>query len=196
MRAILLFLLCLSPLLGSCSGSELVGIHIALEANGSGTLTARALVAPPDAAPAEGRTQGVQWRDRAALLASQGTFADIGQLQFGGIQFFGSTRRDQMPRIRVVVPRGPDSVWVKALTPDAEVRRRTAPVYDPTGKTKEIADAIRIEIRFPDTVVSAGVEPRGRGVDAGYERNQAWLIVPVRAALERGEDLVWDVSWK
>jgi hypothetical protein len=192
-RAIVI--LCLS-LAAACSDTELVGLHVRLETGGAGSFTARSVVIPNEASGAEGRTQGVQWKERAALLSSQGSFADIGQLQFGGIRFLGGTRRDEMPRLRVFVPRGPDAAWVAALVPDAEARRRAAKVYDPTGKTREIAGAIRIEVQFPETVISSGAEPRGRGVETSHERNRAWLVIPVTSALEKGDELVWDVSWK
>lgn len=187
---------CLLSLLAACSDTELVGIHIRLDANGSGVLTARSLTEPQEPGAAEARTQGVQWKDRAALSCSQGTFAQLSELQFGGIRFMGGMRRDEMPRLRIFVPRGPDVGWARALVPDLEGRRRSAKVYDPSGKTREIASGIRIEVQFPDTVISSGVEPRGRGVEASHERNRAWLIVPVTTALDKSDELVWDVSWK
>jgi hypothetical protein len=187
---------CLLCLLAACSDSELVGIHLRLDASGGGVITARALLEPQEAGPAEARTQGVTWKDRAALSSSQGTFAQVSELQFGGIRFLGGLRRDEMPRLRVFVPRGPDVAWAKVLVPDLEGRRRSAKVYDPSLKTREIAGAIRIEVQFPDTVISSGVEPRGRGVEAVHERNRAWLIIPVTTAQDKGDDLVWDVSWK
>jgi hypothetical protein len=187
---------CLLCLLAACSDSELVGIHVRLDANGGGVITARALLEPQEPGPAEARTQGVTWKDRAALTSSQGAFAQISELQFGGIRFLGGMRRDEMPRLRITVPRGPDVVWAKALVPELAARQRAAKVYDPSLKTREIAGALRIEIQFPDTVISSGVEPRGRGVEAVHERNRAWLIIPVPTAQDKGDDLIWDVTWK
>jgi hypothetical protein len=80
--------------------------------------------------------------------------------------------------------------------PDEPTRRALAAVQDPNNQSKEIAATIRLEVQFPDTVVSSGVEPAGRGIEATHERNRAHLILPVRNLLQPGSDLIWDVSWK
>ena len=101
-----------------------------------------------------------------------------------------------MPHLRVFVKRHPDLAWVQSLVPDQATRRDLARVHDPTGKTREIGDAIRLEVQVPDTVVSTGVQPAGRGIDTQHERNVAYLVLPVQNLLEKGDELVWDVSWK
>jgi hypothetical protein len=184
-------------LLASCSGSELVGIHIELGKAGTCTVTTRSLVETTTAGPVENRTRGVQWSARAALVCSQGTCQDLGNLEFGsgGIRF-AANLGDQQPHLRVFLKRGPGVDWLRALVPDDGARLPMAKVYDPTGKTKEIGDAVRLEITAPGEVVSSGVNPTGRGVEANLERKRAYLILPLRAITEPGDDLVWDVSWR
>ena len=188
----------LVSLFAACSDSELVGIHLKIGKDGTGTLTVRALQESTTPGPGEMRAQGVQWQERAFLVSSQGTFHQVDDIAFGGdeLRFKSGSKTDDMPHLRVTVKRRPDLTWVQSLVPDQQRRRDLARVHDPTGKTREIGDAIRLEVMVPDTVVSTGVQPAGRGIDAQHERNVAYLVLPVQNLLEKGDDLVWDVSWK
>ena len=188
----------LCSLFAACSDSELVGIHLKIAKDGSGTLTVRALQSSTTPGPGEQRAQGVQWQARAFLVSSQGAFRQVGEVSFGKdeLRFKMETKEDDMPHLRVRLKRQPGLSWVESLVPEQAVRRDLARVHDPTGKTHEIGDAIRLEVQCPDTVVSTGVQPAGRGIDAQHERNVAYLVLPVQNLLEKGDDLVWDVSWK
>ncbi|GAB4147289.1 MAG: hypothetical protein Fur0037_15440 [Planctomycetota bacterium] len=172
-----------------------MGIHVRLLRDGTGTLTARALSQPAEPGQAEAVVQGVAWLDRAELTFSQGSFQDVKDLSFGGIRFLGDVQNPDRPGLRILVPRGPDAAWVKALAPSEDLRRRIAKVYDPTGKSLDPAPSVRIDIVLPGNVVSAGVQPAGRGVEADHERDRAWLSIPIAKASEKGEELVFDVSW-
>ena len=185
-------------LFAACSDSELVGIHLKIAKDGSGTLTVRALQSSTTPGPGEMRAQGVQWQARAFLVSSQGAFHQVDDIAFGKdeLRFKSGSKTDDMPHLRVYVKRHPDLAWVQSLVPDQATRRDLARVHDPTGKTREIGDAIRLEVQVPDTVVSTGVQPAGRGIDTQHERNVAYLVLPVQNLLEKGDELVWDVSWK
>ena len=78
--ALLLWLL---PLLASCSGSEIVGLHIAVQPDGSAAITARALMESATPSHAEVLGTGVMWGRRAALTYTQGTVAKLEDLGFG-----------------------------------------------------------------------------------------------------------------
>ncbi len=197
MRRILAALTALTPLFTSCSDAEIVGLHIDLAADGSGTLTARALQPGADAGPAESTSGGIAWQTRAALVTSQGTFEDIGDVTFGeGELRFLMTKSPDMPGLRVLIRRDPELKWVKQLAPDAEQRRALARLLDPTGRTREVADSVRLELQLPNVVISSGYEPPARGMEASHERNRAYLILPISSLLEAGEDLAWAVNWK
>jgi len=85
-----------SLFLSACSGGELVGIHIHLDQDGSGTVTTRSLVEPTAPGPAESRTQGVTWQARASVVAVQGKFAQLNALKFGdgGLRFSAEDEPD------------------------------------------------------------------------------------------------------
>lgn len=183
-------------LLAGCADSELVGIHIALAKDGSGTLTARALQSTANPGPAESPTKGVRFQVRANLVSSQGTFESLDSVELGDREVRFVRTDAEMPGLRVFLRRNKDLSWVKALVPDEATRRSLAKVHDPNSKRNEIADAIRLEVQVPDQVIASGVAPQGRGVEAAHERNRAHLVLPVSAMLVEDEDLVWNVSWK
>jgi hypothetical protein len=185
-------------LLGACSGNELVGIHVTLTKDGSGTVTTRSLIDPGTPGPVETQAQGATWTAHASLVASQGTFKNLGELRFGntnGLRFAPSLGGEQ-PSLRVYVPRGPDAAWHKALVPALGGRRQMAKVYDPTGKTSEVGSMIRLEIEVPGEVVASNALPTGRGVEADRERKRAFLLLPASSVAEAGEELVWDITWR
>ena len=135
-----------------------------------------------------------RWQARANLSSSQGAFRNLSDVAFGDGELRFLTTNEDMLHLRVVVKRGRELSWVESLVPDPETRRSLAIVHDPSGKTKEVADIIRIEVQLPEAVVASGVQPAGRGIEAAHERNRAYLLLPVEVLLEPGEDLVWDIG--
>jgi hypothetical protein len=190
-RFLPLWLLLLLP---ACSGSEIVGLHLHLQPDGGATITARALVANPAPSAAEAAGKGVAWGKRAALVHTQGSVAKLAELRFGddSLQF---VPRLDANKITVRIQRSPTAGWVAALVPDKNTRRELALVHDPLGKTREIADVLRLELVLPGAVNGSSVLPTARGVEAGREANRAWLSIPVETARENGDALAWDITW-
>jgi hypothetical protein len=188
----------------ACSGNELVGIHVQLQPDGSGVVTTRTLSDAAGPSPAETRAQGVAWTGRAALLCSQGTFKNLGELAFGnqGLRFKAKSGDDH--GVRVMLQRGPDVEWIKALVPDAAARVAMAPVYEPKttarangrAKPRELGDVIRLEIALPAEANASNVLPGGRGVAADRDGKTAYLTLPVATVLEPGDEFVWDITWR
>lgn len=196
MRKAFSLLILLASLLTSCSGGELVGVHLTLSKDGSGTITTRALMPSSQTSPAETRAKGVTWDVRAALVSSQGSFDAIGSVSLGdGEVTFAPQLDGDRPGLRVMLQRGPNCKWIEALVPDEAARKRMAKAYDPSGRTKEIGDVLRIEIAAPGSVITSGVLPTGRGVQADRDGNNAVLLLPVRTALKDGNPFAWDISW-
>lgn len=180
----------------ACSGGELVGVHVTLDRDGSGTITTRALMPVEKATDAENRAKGVDWTIRAGLVSSQGTFDEVGTVTLGDGEVTFSPQLDgDRPGLRVRITRGPDAKWIDSLVPDQKARQQMAKAYDPSGRTKEIADVLRFEVAAPGDVITSGVLPTGRGVAADRDGKRATLLVPVRTAREAGDAFVWDISW-
>jgi hypothetical protein len=193
MRTPSILSLLLVSLLSACSGGELVGVHIKLDANGSGTITTRALMPLEQAVDAETRAKGVKWSVRAGLVASQGQFDQIGEVTLGeGAVTFSPQLDGDRPGLRVTLKRGN---WVAQLAPGKARRKEMAKAYDPTGRTDEIGDVLRIEVAAPGPVITSGVLPTGRGVDVDRDGRKAILLLPVATMLEEGDAFIWDISW-
>lgn len=190
-------LLPLLALLASCSPSELVGIHVAVAKDGSATITTRALMDAPSPSPVEVLAKGASWTARAALVHSRGSAKNLAELDLGDGSIKFTPRLDGEPAtLRVTIQRGPNAGWVKALVPARDARRAMANVYDPSGKTREIGDVIRLEIAGPSEANGSSVLPVARGVTADRDGSRAILLIPAQTAAEAGDPLVWDISWK
>ncbi len=190
-------LLALLSFLGwsACTGGELVGLHVVVQPDGSGTVTARALVESSTPSPAEVSGKGVAWGKRAALVYSQGAVAKLDEMSFGDDSLVVDTEGMDAAKLTVRLKRSPAAGWVAALVPDQKRRRDLATVYDPLGKTKELGDTLRLELVLPGTVNGSSVLPTARGVEAGREGNRAFLTIPVETARENGDMLSWDITW-
>ena len=196
MRTFSLLFVLTALLFTSCTGNELVGVHISLQNDGSGLVTTRMLMEPQTTGNPEANAQGVTWKGRAGLACAQGSFQHLRELKLGGGSLhFVADLEGVNTSLRAFVKRDPEAQWVKDLVPEQRQRQAMAKVYDPTGRTKEIGDVLRLEISVPGKVISSGVEPSGRGIEAAHESKRAYLLIPVRAALEKGNELVWSVSW-
>ena len=184
-------------LLAACSGNELVGLHVALKPGGAAEITTRALVDTPKPGPAEVTAKGVQWEKNAALVHSHGKVANLAALRFGDESLrFLPRLEGEAPSLRVHIQRGPNAGWVQCLALAKSAREPLARIYDPTGKTKDFADTLRLEVEHSTDVVGSSVLPTARGVEAGRDGKRAWLLIPVATALDGGPELVWDISWK
>jgi len=189
-RALLLSLLALP--MASCSDADVVGAHLNLQADGSGRATLRSLLPTEDPGPAEATAKGVQFERRARLHSSDGRFADIAEVELGGITF----QRDGQHSLRVTLPRGPDVQWPGVLAPAPDAQGDTARTFDPDASVRNLGSTIRLVIEVPGTIVSLGCFPVARGVEWDKEKRRASLWVPVRTALQDADELVWDISWK
>lgn len=190
-------LLPLALLLAACSGNELVGLHVALKPGGAAEITTRALVDTPKPGPSEVIAKGVQWQRSAALVHSQGKVENLAALRFGDESLrFAPRLEGEAPSLRVHVQRGPNAGWVQCLALTKAQREPLTRVYDPTGKTKDFADTLRLEVEGSSEVVGSSVLPTARGVEAGRDGKRAWLLIPVATALDGGPELVWDISWR
>lgn len=187
-------LACLLSCLAACSGSEIVGLHVRLHPDGGADVTARALVAAAAPGTAEAAAKGVTWSQRAALAYSQGSAAKLADVRLGddSLQF---VPRMDANKLTVRLQRRADAGWVAALVPDKRTREQLASVYDPSKKTTEVADVLRIELELPGPAVGSSVLPTARGVEVGRDGKRAWLSIPVETAREPGEPLTWDVTW-
>ena len=151
----------LLPLLAACSGSEIVGLHLAVQADGSATLTARALVEAGTPGPAEVIGKGVTWGKRAALVYSQGAVPKLEDLRFSDDSLRIKPRMDAN-KITVAIERGPTSGWVAGLVPEKAKRRELALVYDPLAPSLFMLEAFSAkELGVEPEAIRAGIAAVG-----------------------------------
>jgi len=194
-------LLCLC----ACSSGELVGLHVALQADGTATITARALVESPTPSPAEVVGKGVTWNRRAALVYSQGSVANLKDLSFGDDSLVVRERLDAQ-KLTVMVRPGPTAAWVNCLVPEKSRQQELTTLYDPNDRPKTaggarerpkaLGDMLRLEFVLPADVTGSSVLRTARGVEAGKERNRAYLLIPADTAREKGEAIEWTITWQ
>ncbi|MFY9345485.1 MAG: hypothetical protein WAT39_23545 [Planctomycetota bacterium] len=196
MRTLALVLSLSAFVLTGCSGSEIVGLYIAVQPDGSAAVTARSLSESGTPSPAEVLGKGASWSKRAALVYSQGVVGKLEELRFGDDALRVLPRLDAN-KLTVTIERRPGVGWVKALVPDKNGRMELAKIYDPLKKTKEIGDALRLEFELPGKVVTGSdVQPTARGVSWGKEGRRAFLSIPAETAIEKGDTLTWEVNWQ
>jgi hypothetical protein len=198
------FALCVLPFLAACSGSELVGLHLTVLADGSATITAKALVESPTPSPAEVMSKGVAWNRRAALVYSQGNVASLKDLGFGDDSLQIKEKLDAQ-KLTILIKPGPTAGWVNCLVPAKQKQQEMTAVYDPnekprnganaSEKAKALGDTLRIELVLPSDVSASSVLRTARGVEAGKERTRAYLIIPADTAREKGDTIEWTVTW-
>lgn len=179
-------------LLAACSDADPIGIHVRLQVDGSGVVTCRSLQMVDTAGPIEAGSQGVQWKERARLFASRGTFADVSALRLADIAF----KRTGENSLRVQLPRGPQAAWHALLAPTPEGRDTAAAVLDPARPATAVGSTIRVEVEAPDLVTAVGHAPVMHMAKSDKDGRSALLWVPVEAARAAGDPIVFDLTWR
>lgn len=179
--------------LASCGDSGVAGIRIDLADDLSGTITATSLLVPEGAGPLEAQSGAISWTDRANLYCVRGTFADLGDLEVAGIRFEVTP---SAKFVRVILPRGNESTWPGAFTPDAMHRDDVARTFDPDGEFAGATTHFNLTIVAPANVVASNVSPKARGIAAESSGRNATLIIPVDRVTEADGSFEWHVSWE
>ena len=182
--------------LTACGADDVIGVFIAIERDGSGTITTRSLMTTDVTGPVESHTEGVAWEDRVNLYCSSGKFDRVAEIRVDGIEVRGNPADLDAPRVRIVIPRGPNAGWVSRLAPAKGDRETAGRTFEPTKRASKVGSTVKFELLLPGDVVAAGAQPRWRRVKVDHEKRRAYLWIPVTTARTAGEPLVWDVSWK
>jgi len=182
--------------LAACfESSEATSVRIEVLPDLSGTIHVRA-VAVPETAVAEVPSDGIDWSDRVALVASAGSFTSLDGVALLGIDVAASTDEQGVTTVQFTLPRGPDAAWARALSPlEPDLRRTKAMTLEPDGDTRELGRRIAVRLLLPGPVLSHGVYPRGFGVSSEVDGNGATLLVPVDVAREGDAPYLWQVAW-
>jgi len=183
--------------LAACDETDAVAVRIKLRDDLSGQVTTSNVAAVTSDTPLQAATQGANWESRAQIVCAAGRFAAISQLKIADIAISSGDGGEGFAFVRISLPRGEDAQWHKLLVPlSVQERQSAAAALDPSGKTKNIASTIKLEIELPSTVVGNGLFGRARGMKLKAEGATATLIVPVDIASTAGDPIVWHVTWQ
>ena len=182
--------------LSACSEADVVTVHIRLEKGFAGTLSARGLTVPREAAPIEGAVKGVTFEHRAALVCAQGGFQSLGDVRFADVQFVIGTTQDGVSYVHATLPRGPGAKWVDVLLPRKDARDSAAKAFEPDRERTKVGTAVRFVLDVPGAITAHGYAPDARGCKAEAEDRRASLYLTAERAREEGDTWTWSVDWK
>ncbi len=191
-----LAVLSLALLATACDEDDAISIRVRLDKDLGGTLITSALAQPvaPDAVAAS--ASGVTFERQVALRGAKGRFTKFDGLIVGDVRFAAGTTDSGFSYVRVEVPTGPDARWPALFVPLTEVERLSAAeAFELSGDAQDLGRTFQIRIELPGTIVSNGTKGKLRGSKNDSDDNVATLRVPIQAAREGKEPLVWQITW-
>jgi hypothetical protein len=184
-------------LLSACDETDAVAVRIRLRDDFSGQVTTSNVALMPAESPLQQSTQGVEWQSRVEILCGAGHFAALSAVKMADIDLSSGEGSEGLAFARVSLPRGEAARWHKLLVPlTAEERASSALAIDPSGRTKNVASTIKIEIELPSAVVGNGLTGRAHGIKVKAEGSTATLVVPLDVAQSAGDPIVWHLTWQ
>lgn len=175
-----------------CDAEDLSSVKLTLAADGSGTVRVTTLEAPTAAAGAETHSAGIAWKSRARVVTSSGSFASLSALRVADVRFLGSGRF-----LSINVPLSPERGWAKVLAPADDAERRR--VRDALGspEAKGVATRVKLEVKLPGKIVSAGVHPVLPSVKVTVNKAKgiATLVLPTDLEAKDHSELAWHLTW-
>jgi len=191
-----LAVLSLAFLATACDEDDAVSIRVRLDKDLSGTLITSALAQPgaPDAV--ESAATGVTFERQVALRGAKGRFAKFDGLAVGDVRFTAGSTDSGFSYARIEVPTGADASWPSLFVPLNEAERRSAAeAFELSGGAQDLGRTFQIRIELPAPVVSNGTKGKLRGSKNDSDGNVATLTIPIQAAREGKEPLVWQITW-
>lgn len=191
--ALILASLCLT----ACDENDAVSIRIRLRDDATGMLTTSGILAPTEATRVETAVTGVTVENRVQVSAASGRFTALNGIKVGDVAFSSGEGGDGLRYVKVLVPQGANAQWPDLFVPlDETARLKAAGALDPTGKSKDVGSALKLEIELPAPVIGNGLTGKVRGTKASSEGNVATLVVPIQAARGAADPLVWHITWQ
>jgi hypothetical protein len=185
-------------LLGAaCDETDAVAVRIRVEPDLSGVVATSGVRVPDPAAPMEHVSSGVTWTGRLNLVCALGEFESLSELAIEDVTFEAGSAGATLSYVEVTLPRGPQARWPRALVPLSEDERRDAArTLDPAGRLRAVGDTVKLELELPERVIGHGLSSRTLGAKEKADGTKATLVVPLASALEPGEPLIWNVTWR
>ncbi|MBL8862784.1 MAG: hypothetical protein JNK02_12360 [Planctomycetes bacterium] len=191
-----LAILALALLASGCDEQDAVSIRVRLDPGLSGTLITSSLVQPAAPGEVENETRGVAFERSVGLRGAKGRFERFDGLVVGDVRFAAGTGDGGLSWARVEVPTGPDARWPNLFVPLSEAERRAAAdAFEISSDRRDLGKSLLIRLELPAEAVSNGVRGKLRGSKNTSEGKTATLTVPLQAARDGREPLVWQITW-
>lgn len=183
-------------LAAGCDEDNAISARLRVTEDLSGTVITSALAVPTGPSDVELATTGVTYDRQVALRGAKGRFGSLEGLAIGDVRFSAGSSSSGLRWVRVEVPTGPEARWPALFVPLSEPERRAAAeAFEIGTQRSEVGKTFKIEIEVPGDVVSNGATGKLRGTKNTSDGKVASLIVPVEAARNGKEPLVWQITW-
>jgi len=191
-----LMALVLVVLATGCEEDNAISVRLRVSEDLSGTVITSALAVPPGPGAVEQAAKGASFDRQVSLRGAKGRFGSLEGLGIGDVRFSAGASDSGLRWARVEVPTGAEALWPALFVPLTEAERRSAAeAFEVSGDAGDVGRKFKIEIELPSEVVSNGATGKVRGTKNTSDGKTATLVVPIEAARNGKEPLVWQITW-
>ena len=168
-----------------CASQDPAGIRIAVDAGGKGTMTIAALTAPAVATVQPTASKGVKWTDGVQLTITAGDFGSIDDVSFEDLIVDAADFTADSGTVRIVIPRGDDARWYRALHVSAKQRAAMQKALERAIQKVELNENLTIAVEMTGAEVAANPAVAPVLLAAGIDLRGDLLLRHAVRALER-----------
>jgi len=191
-----LMALVLVVLATGCEEDNAISVRLRVTEDLSGTVITSALAVPAGPGAVEQAATGASFDRQVSLRGAKGRFGSLEGLAIGDVRFSAGASDSGLRWARVEVPTGAEARWPALFVPLTEAERRSAAeAFEVSGDAGDVGRKFKIEIELPSEVVSNGATGKVRGTKNTSDGKTATLVVPIEAARNGKEPLVWQITW-
>ena len=195
-RLIPLAIVAMAVLAGGCSSQDPAGIRIVMDAGGKGTMTVAALTTPGISTIRPTASKGVKWTDGAQLTITVGDFESIDDVSFEDLVVDATDFAADGGTVRVVIPRGDDARWYRALHVSAKKRTAMQKALDQTIQKVELNENLTIAVEITGASVAANLVQTVPGVGVTAKRGVSTIVIPMSVLEKSGSPMVLAINWE
>lgn len=180
---------------GGCASQDPAGVRIAVEATGKGTMTVAALTMPATSIGPKA-SEGVVWTEAAQLTITEGDFDSLGGVSFEDLVIDAADFAADGGTVRIVIPRGADARWYRALHVSAKERKTMQKALDRAIQKVELNENLTIAVEIADAAVAANLVQTVPGVGVTAKRGVATIVMPMDVLEKAGPPMVLAINWE
>ncbi len=181
---------------GGCASQDPVGIRIAVDSGGKGTMTVAALTSPAIASLRPKTSEGVDWAEGVRLTITAGDFDSIDDVSYDDLTVDAADFAGDGGTVRIVMPRGADARWFRSLHIDAASRSATQQAMERAIQKIELHENLTIAVEITGALVSANLVQTVPGVTVTTKRSVATIVIPMGVLENPGSAMVLAINWE